>query len=98
MTLNPTQGRVKFGVSSGDPDPRIGVHRRAGYTEVVRVIPGLPTAHALEQHIKATLRDAGHRPVLRREYFDIGVLALVLDVVDGWVGALAAAEDEPGHA
>ena len=83
---NPELGRLKFGVTSGDPRPRLRNHHRAGYTQAVRVLPGLPDAYNLEQHIRATLRSAGITPAHGREYFDIAALALVLDVVDGWTG------------
>lgn len=81
---NPAQGRVKFGVTSGDPRVRLADHRRAGYVEVVRALPGLPDAHALERHIRVTLRDAGIPAAQGREYFHIDALAVVLDVADGW--------------
>ena len=84
VVTNPVRGRVKFGISSGDPRPRLGDHRRAGYTEEVRVLPDLVDVAALERHVLSTLRDAGIPATQGREYFDISVLALVLDVVDGW--------------
>lgn len=87
VTISPTLGRLKFGISSGDGRARLDRHRRAGYTEVIRILPGLPDAHLLERHILTSLRDAGAAAVHGREYFDIGVLAVVLDVVDGWIAA-----------
>jgi hypothetical protein len=87
VVVAPELGRVKFGVTSNDKRQRLAVHRRAGYVEVVRVVRGLPDAHALERHVLNTLREAGIPAVQGREHFDIDVLALVLDVVDGWAAA-----------
>jgi hypothetical protein len=79
--------RVKFGITSGDPGGRLGVHRRNGYTSVIRVVTGLPgtLAPETETAILSALRDAGERPVRGREYFDISCLPLILDVADGWL-------------
>lgn len=87
VVTSPTLGRVKFGVTSGDARARLADHRRAGYPEVIRVLPGLDDAHALERHIRVTLRAADITPAQGREYFHIDALALVLDVVDGWTSA-----------
>jgi hypothetical protein len=84
VTTNPVAGRVKFGVTSTGEQRRLTTHRTTGYSEVVRVIRDLPDALALEQNVLAALRDAGATSVQGREYFDIGALALVLDVADGW--------------
>lgn len=84
VLINPTRGRVKIGVTSADPRPRLKAHRGRGYTEVVRVLRDFPGAFRLEQHIVVTLRDAGIPAVQGREYFDMVALAVVLDVVDGW--------------
>lgn len=84
---NPELRRLKFGVTSGDPRPRLRNHHRAGYVDVVRVLPDLPDAHALEQHIRVTLREAGIAAVQGWEYFHIDALAVVLDVVDDWIAA-----------
>lgn len=87
VVTNPSLKRVKFGITSGGGRARLADHRRAGYTNVLRVLPDLDDAHALERHIRATLRDAGTIAVQGREYFHIDALAVVLDVVDGWVPA-----------
>ena len=87
VTVNPALGRMKFGITSGDPRGRLGNHRRAGYSEVVRVLPDLPDARRLEQHVRAALREAGVVAVQGWEYFDRSALALVLDIVDGWAAA-----------
>lgn len=86
VVTNPLLGRVKFGITSNDERQRLSVHRRAGYDTVVRVLPGLPDAHALERNVLAALRDAGVPAVHGREYFDLCVLAVVLDVLEGWTG------------
>ena len=84
VLINRTLGRVKFGVTSSDPRPRIKAHRGRGYRETVRVLRDFPDAFRLEQHVIATLRDAGIPPVHGREYYDLDPLPVVLDVVDGW--------------
>jgi hypothetical protein len=84
VVANPELARVKFGVTSGDPRARLGDHRRAGYVEVVRVLRNLPDSHALERHVRASLRDANILPAQGREYFDMAALPVVLDIVDGW--------------
>lgn len=78
---------VKFGITSGDPAPRLQRHARDGMTEVVRLRTGLPGTAApdAERAIKAALAMAGERPVRGNEYFDISCLALVLDVADSWL-------------
>lgn len=83
---------VKFGITSGDARSRLGMHRRAGYTTVVRLVKSLPGSAALEAEgaVKKALRDAGESPVLGREYFDIRCLALILDVADSWLAAVVA--------
>lgn len=87
---------VKFGITSGDPRIRLGVHARNGFDSVVRLIEGLPgdLAPRLERAVRAALRDAREAPVRGREYFPAHVLGLVLDVVDGWT-ALPAAIGNP---
>jgi hypothetical protein len=87
VVANPVLGRVKFGVTSGDPRGRLADHRRAGYTEIMRVCCDLPTAAVLERHVQTTLRDARIPPVQGREYYDLSALPVVLDVVDGWAPA-----------
>lgn len=84
VVVNPALGRVKFGVTSGHPQGRLRVHRRAGYTTMLRTLPDLPGALSLEQHVRATLRDAGVPALQGREYFPETATALVLDIVDGW--------------
>lgn len=77
---------VKFGITSGDPRPRLRRHAYNGLTTVIRLIEGLPTDSAprLERAVLAALRDAREAPVRGVEYFPTHTLALILDVVDGW--------------
>jgi hypothetical protein len=87
VVTSPTLGRVKFGITSGDPRSRLRNHQLASYTDVARVITELPDAARLERHVSRTLADLGHRPVAGREYFDVSAAAVVIDLVDGWVAA-----------
>lgn len=82
---------VKFGVTSGEPGPRIRKHASDGYTDVIRLVTGLPgtVAPDAERAIKAALALAGEKPVRGKEYFDISCLALILDVADSWLGTSA---------
>lgn len=75
---------AKFGVTSGDPHPRLRDHARDGFEEVLRLHVGLPgdVAPDLERTVLAALRDAREEPVRGREYFPDRVLALILDLVD----------------
>lgn len=75
---------IKFGVTSGDPRPRLGDHGRDGFDRVVRLHTGLPgdTAPWLERAIISALRDAREAPVRGREYYRARVLPVVLDLVD----------------
>ena len=78
--------RIKFGITSGDPRPRLARHRASGYCTVVRLVVGLPsdTAPAMEQAVLAALRLADIAPSHGREHYDAAALALVLDVVDNY--------------
>ena len=77
---------VKFGITSGDPRPRLRLHKAAGYRTVVRLLTVLPddTALELENAVKATLRLARIKPIKGKEYFDIDALAVILDIVDNY--------------
>jgi hypothetical protein len=79
-------GRIKFGITSGNPRPRLATHRRSGYREVIRVLIQLPdtTAPDIERAVLAALRLAGIQPIRGREYYDADALALVLDVTDNY--------------
>lgn len=84
VVVNEPGSRLKFGITSGDPRPRLRVHHRAGYTKVERLRTALATAHELEQAIRHTLVLAGEKPTQGREYFSLHVLGTVLDIVDSW--------------
>ncbi|WP_331746823.1 hypothetical protein [Streptomyces sp. NBC_00842] len=75
---------VKFGITSGDPRPRLSVHRRDGLDQIVRLFTGLPDgiARELEDTLRAALRDAREEPVRGREYFPARALPLILDLID----------------
>jgi T5orf172 domain len=82
VVVNPTEGRVKFGITSGDPRPRLRTHRRRGYTEVARTVER-DDAPAVERAILAALAAALRYPIPGcREHFDISDLDLILAVVD----------------
>lgn len=78
---------VKFGITSGNPKPRLADHRRAGFTAVLRVFAGLPEGEArgLEQQLLKVLHCAGVQPLQRREYFPDATLNVVLPFVDEWL-------------
>jgi hypothetical protein len=80
---------VKFGVTSGRPRQRLRAHARQGYTEIVRLVTGLPgtVAPDAERAVKAALALAGEKPLRGKEYFGRSALALILDVADSWIGA-----------
>jgi len=84
---------VKFGITSGDPRPRLAVHARDGYRQVVKVATNLPptVAAATERAIISALALAREQPLRGREYFDISCLALILDVADSWLKDIQAA-------
>jgi hypothetical protein len=75
---------VKFGITNGDPRPRLRAHRRDGLDQIVRLFTGLPDGVALEieNNLKAALRDAREEPIRGREYFPARVLPLILDLID----------------
>jgi hypothetical protein len=81
------QCRVKFGITSGNPNSRLRVHRRYGYREVVRLSVELPEGVALEveRAVRAALRLAAAKPVRGREYYDSSTLAVILDVADNYL-------------
>jgi hypothetical protein len=80
----PELGRVKFGITSGDPRPRLASHRRAGYGTIVRLLTKLPSDAAVEAERAAiaALAAADIQPVHGREWFGIEALPVVLAVVD----------------
>lgn len=84
VVRNELTDSVKFGVTSGNPKPRLYEHARDGYDQLLRLHEGLPedTAGKLERTILAALRDAREQPIRGREYFPARVLPVVLDLVD----------------
>jgi single CXXC unit len=80
-------GVVKFGVTSGDPRPRLRNHAARGYTDVIRLATGLLVTVALdaEDAVKSALAMAGEKPVRGREYFDVSCAPLIIDVADSWL-------------
>ncbi|MGW0465605.1 hypothetical protein ACWDX6_10065 [Streptomyces sp. NPDC003027] len=84
VVVDEVSNRIKFGITSGDPRPRLGDHARDGFEVVVRLLAGLPETVApdLERDVKATLTLAGIKPIRGREYFDrCSAEAVILDVV-----------------
>lgn len=75
---------VKFGITSGNPRHRLGIHARAGYTSVIRLLTGLPAGSALtlEKSVKIHLRQSGATPQRGAEYFSGHALPSILAVVD----------------
>ncbi len=78
---------VKFGVTTGDPRPRLNVHSRDGLTERVFVATGLPEGVALEVEgeLKKLLSLSGVRPVRGHEYFPAAVRNMVVATAKGMV-------------
>lgn len=85
-------GGIKLGVTSGDPRPRLGIHRLAGYSDVVRLLVDLPMngALTLERACLAAMADARIPPVRGREYFPSDALPIAVDIVDGWTSGTRA--------
>ena len=75
---------LKFGVTSGDPRPRLRDHRRDGYDSVkfLRTDMGAGAAWDLEKKVKVALFASGYTPVKGAEYFPIETLPLLLRLVD----------------
>lgn len=82
IVANDEDSTIKFGITSGNPKPRLADHARDGYTEVLLLTTDLPgdTAPALERRIIAALAEAGMKPVRGREYFPASALGLVMDL------------------
>jgi hypothetical protein len=91
VVVNQALGRVKFGVTSGDPTPRLRNHRSVGYKRTERIV-SIEQARILERQILTTLSSAGLCPIYGKEYFDVSALALILDVVDGQAGVDGSAQ------
>ena len=87
IVANDDNGVIKFGITSGDPRPRLRNHRADGFERVILVRADFPEARDLETRVIRALDDAGEHPVRGREYFPARVLATVLDVAGHGAGA-----------
>ena len=78
---------VKFGITSGNPRPRLTDHARDGFTTVIRCRTALPekVAEQAERAVLSALALAKEAPLKGKEYFDISCLALILDVADSYL-------------
>jgi hypothetical protein len=87
VVVDEAVGVVKFGITSGNPAPRLRDHRKDGFTEVVRLFRGMGQGEAaiLERELLRLLKCAGVAPVRRREYFPVETLNTILYVTDSWV-------------
>jgi predicted GIY-YIG superfamily endonuclease len=84
VVVNEELGRLKFGITSNGGRKRLSTHAKRGYSKIIRLITQMPNMAAvrMEESVKAALRLAREKPVHGTEYFDISVLALVLDIID----------------
>jgi hypothetical protein len=75
VVTNLETSTLKFGITSGDPRPRLADHASDGFRMVNLLLTALGDGAALfiEDAVKASLRAAGHRPVRGLEYFHLGV-------------------------
>lgn len=91
VVTHPGRQHLKFGITSGDPRPRLGAHATAGFSTVTLVLEGLQGAVApeLEAMLVATLPASGFLPVRGREYFASAALPVVLDLAASSLGAAA---------
>lgn len=94
VVAHKSEAQVKFGISNLDGRVRLRNHRGYGYTNIVRLVTGLPgrLARDTEDAVRSALALAGEQAVQGREYFDVSCLALILDVADSW---LATSEAQP---
>lgn len=86
VVKNADEGLIKFGITSGNPRPRLQDHSRDGYRSVVRILTKLPDgfARSIEQAAIVALRRVGERPAKGREYYNARATGLVLDVADNY--------------
>ena len=79
-----TNGNLKFGITSNNPEPRLRAHKSRGYLEVVRLFTGLSGTIApdTERAVIHALKLAGIEPIHGLEYFPPEALSTVLDTVD----------------
>jgi len=98
VTRNPVTCCVKFGITSRNGYVRLRTHRVDGFTEVLRLITGLPEGLAVltEQKIKLALAMVDAKPMRGQEYFSDEYLDLIKNEIGNWVpGALAAPQPKP---
>ena len=93
VLANAANTRIKFGKTNRDGRQRLGMHRRDGYTEIIRLLTDLPGTMAsdIETAVIRRLKRAGAEPVRGREYHDISVLPIVLGVADTCIGTRGTA-------
>lgn len=74
---------VKFGVTSGDPSPRLRHHRYGGLPDRLFLRTGLPDGHAraLELSVMQMLKREGHAPVRGHEYFHTSCTGRIMSLV-----------------
>lgn len=91
VVINEAECQVKFGITRGDPRPRLKDHIKDGFHKTEVLLTGLPgtLARDTENAVKAALRLAKIRPVRGLEYHDISALALILDIANGHLGEAA---------
>ena len=78
--------QIKFGITSGDPRPRLRRHKADGYSQRILVLEGLPGTAAPEIEVAAiaALKLADIEPLHGREYYTADALAIVLDIADNY--------------
>jgi hypothetical protein len=83
VTADPA-GNVKFGITSLDPRPRLAVHKRAGYRQIIRLYVNLPSGLAaeMERRAIAALAAAQIKPIRGREYFPPVALPIILNITE----------------
>lgn len=88
VVVNESDGHLKFGITSGDPQQRLRFHKSDGFDRLVRLLTDLPgnDAPLLEKTLLRELKAHGKQPVRGREYYLIGELPLVLSLVDTHLG------------
>lgn len=75
--------RVKFGITSGDPRPRLSAHRSTGYNRTLYIATNID-ARPVETDIKISLAIAGFNPIHGWEYFDINALATIMSTLESY--------------
>lgn len=80
VVSNPLTHEVKFGVTSGDPRPRLNDHKADGFSQQQGLWAEFPEAYDLECAVKIGLLDAGFKPVRGREYFRLEALPFILSM------------------